>query len=382
MKLVKQGMLVFTAALLLSAPNTVDAQTPDSVQGIDARKSQFSIHGLNVTPEPPHRFESEKMGFPSRVFAAARGSGFQVQRTPPPPRPLGTVRPRLTDSSTGYIDNAIVGSQVRIRFDYGFDVDAPDRAEFFYAKCGCYRFAPPNDPGFDPDAPGPGEVGEIESNLEFQELHFELEYQLHERLSVSVDVPVRAIQPAIVEKATGFGDVRVGFKVALDASEDRYLTAQMRTYIPSGDARRGLGTDHTSVEPAFLYHQRFGQGFAAAGQFAWWHPIGGSAGIPASGDKDFAGDVLIYGLGVSKDVYSGSGFRLTPVIEFVGWSVLGGFQTAAEASEADGVNIANIKAGARMAFGGQNSVYFGYGKALTGAVWYEDLFRAEYRFAF
>ena len=37
----------------------------------------------------------------------------------------------------GYVDDAIVGSQVRIRFDAGFKDNAPDRAEFFYPQCGC-----------------------------------------------------------------------------------------------------------------------------------------------------------------------------------------------------------------------------------------------------
>ena len=40
----------------------------------------------------------------------------------------------------GYIDNAIVvSSEVRIRFDAAFNDQFPDRAEFIYGKCGCYR---------------------------------------------------------------------------------------------------------------------------------------------------------------------------------------------------------------------------------------------------
>src|SRR5688572_9510140 len=94
-----------------------------------------------------------------------------------PPRPeSSTTRPRMADSATGYIDNAIVGSQVRFRFDSGFNIDTPDRAEFFYAKCGCYRFVPSNNPAFDPDAPGPGGFGQIEDSMDYQELHMELEY--------------------------------------------------------------------------------------------------------------------------------------------------------------------------------------------------------------
>src|SRR5689334_1861017 len=41
-------------------------------------------------------------------------------------------------SMAGYIEDATVGSGFSIRFDSGWDMNSPDRAEFFYAKCGCY----------------------------------------------------------------------------------------------------------------------------------------------------------------------------------------------------------------------------------------------------
>jgi hypothetical protein len=41
-------------------------------------------------------------------------------------------------SNVGYIDSAIIWSQLRMRFDAGYGVNAPDRAEFFYPKCKCF----------------------------------------------------------------------------------------------------------------------------------------------------------------------------------------------------------------------------------------------------
>jgi hypothetical protein len=289
----------------------------------------------------------------------------------------------MADSATGYIDNAIVGSQLRIRGDSAFNVNSPDRAEFFYAKCGCYRFLPSNHPAFDPDAPGPGGADQVEQNLYFQELHLEAELRVGDRFSVSADLPTRSLQPESVARATGIGDIKVGFKYAVGATEDRYLTLQFKTSIPSGNARRGLGTNHTSIEPAFLYHQRLPAGFSLAGQAGLWHPIGGSAGIPTSGDEKFAGGIIIYGIGASQDVYDGANFRLTPVVELVGWRVLNGFQTSTTLpADADGLNIANLKVGVRMDSGGPSSFYIGFGKALTDAVWYEKILRLEYRLAF
>src|SRR5205085_1898326 len=50
----------------------------------------------------------------------------------------------------GYIDNAIPKTMFRLRFDAAYDDNRPDRAEFFYAKCGCFRVA-----GVPGRAPGP-----------------------------------------------------------------------------------------------------------------------------------------------------------------------------------------------------------------------------------
>ena len=72
-----------------------------------------------------------------------------------------------SDSNVGYIDTAYVGNMVRIRADAAWGNNRPDRAEFFYAKCGCFRVLG------DPDAPGPPLQ---ESNVNFQ--------------TVSVDVQV------------------------------------------------------------------------------------------------------------------------------------------------------------------------------------------------
>jgi hypothetical protein len=42
----------------------------------------------------------------------------------------------------GYVEDATIESKVRLRFDSAFHDTAPDRAEFFYAKCGCYSGLP------------------------------------------------------------------------------------------------------------------------------------------------------------------------------------------------------------------------------------------------
>ena len=61
---------------------------------------------------------------------------------------------RRRGSMVGYIEDATVESKLRVRFDTASHNRVPDRAEFFYGKCGCYQFLT-GTPGLDPDAPGP-----------------------------------------------------------------------------------------------------------------------------------------------------------------------------------------------------------------------------------
>jgi len=319
------------------------------------------------------------------------------QPTPPSPPPSGDgSRPRSERSMIGYIENAIVGSQFRFRAEAGFNAEFPDRAEFFYAKCGCYKsLVGTGLPAYDPNAPGPG-PGAL-SKLNFQQLFFEGEYAFKGRVSLFVEVPVRWIQPQSFVPMTGsfgsqggLGDVRAGFKAALLASEGRYLTFQLKSYFPSGDASKGLGTNHYSIEPAVLYYQALSKRLAVESEFGIWHPIGGSAGVASASNstpESFAGNVLFYGVGPSYELLSGERVRFAPVVEIVGWSVLGGFQTVwvsgtEIADSASGINIVNIKIGGRLGLGAHNSFYIGYGRALTSAVWYTDTVRFEYRYSF
>ena len=78
---------------------------------------------------------------PTLSAAVAPGNadpaGVGQQQVPPPT--VIVPEPQRRGSMVGYIDDAVVGSKVRVRFETGFHNHVPDRAEFFYAKCGCYR---------------------------------------------------------------------------------------------------------------------------------------------------------------------------------------------------------------------------------------------------
>jgi Putative MetA-pathway of phenol degradation len=365
------------------------ASTSVREDAISSSQTAFSERRLNTGPEL-HPFGQQSNAPPP-------------PKTKKPPKPRAEIeRPRIEGSMVGYIDNAIVGSQIRIRFDAAFNDEFPDRSEFFYAKCGCFRGLPSQNAAFDPNAPGPGPG--IPKNINFQQLYFDSEYALSSRFSVFTEIPIRWLQPQgerlgvtpsqpqgsplpAFPNGSGIGDVMAGLKFAALASPNRYLTFQFRAYFPSGDALEGLGTNHYSIEPGVLYYQRLSGRLAFEAQVRDWHPIGGSAGVPVTSSKGFAGDVFMYGVGPSYLLYNGERFRLTPVVELFGWRVLGGFQTqlgvaTSPGVEVDGTNIVNLKLGARIGLGRHSSLYFGYGKALTDQDWYDQIVRAEYRYSF
>ena len=157
---------------------------------------------------------------------------------------------RRRGSMVGYIDDATVESKIRIRLDSASGTTAPDRAEFFYAKCGCYSGLPPTHPAYDADAPGP--MPGAAADLNFQQLVVEGELLLGSRASVFGLMPVRWIQPQLFVPGTGgsfpnqsgTGDLRAGMKFGLADTATAGVTAKFQFYVPTGDARKGMGTNH------------------------------------------------------------------------------------------------------------------------------------------
>jgi hypothetical protein len=294
----------------------------------------------------------------------------------------------------GYIDSALILNQFRLRYDAAYDDNRPDRAEFFYPKSGSFRNISigGGNPALglirDPRAPGPA-IGALElgeTKVDFQDITGYLEVAVNPNLSGFIEVPFRFLNPEIDANTAGFADLNAGFKYAFINNCDRVATFQFRTWIPTGTSTHGLGTDHVSLEPALLYQQRLGEQWTLFGEFRGWIPIGGT---------DFAGNVLRYGAGVGYTVFRGSNWSATPIAEVVGWTVLDGKELAADGLDAStgqlinmrvldasGDTIINGKIGVRINLGTRSSFYAGYGRALTGDVWYKDIIRVEYRLFF
>jgi hypothetical protein len=270
----------------------------------------------------------------------------------------------LADSGVGYIDPAIIASQVRVRFDAAYNNVRPDRAEFFYAKCGCFRTA-----GIDPNAPGPPQ---LERSVDYQDISTYVELAASDWVSAFVEFPFRFLNPEVNDNVKGIADINFGIKAAVCQSECSIGTFQFRVYVPTGDADRGLGTDHVSLEPAFLFFHRLDDRWRLEAELRDWIAIDGT---------DFAGNVLRYGVGLSYAVCQDADFSVRPVVELVGWTILEGLETVPPfgiVRDAEGDTIANVKFGVRA--GNQyGDVYAGYGRALTGPTWYDEVYRLEFR---
>lgn len=314
--------------------------------GAGAGEQQFPSSDLNI----------------DETFAAFTGSDFAVSD--------------MANDGGGYIDYAVVGNFIRFRGDAAYNNPVPDRAEFFYGQCGC----------FGGDAPGPPLP---ETGVDYQEISGYLELLLTDRLSGFVEAPIRFINPEVNDNHAGISDLITGFKYALIACPDEYLTFQFKVYTPTGDANAGLGTGHVSLEPGVLYYRRWSDRLTLFGEVRDWIPISDSEDIDTSSPffgQNWAGNIVRYGAGFGYDLFNCTSRcdseRLTLVTEFVGWSILDGLgSTATETFDATGDTIVNGKFGARYSLNG-HSFYAGYGHALTGDTWYQDIGRLEYRYAF
>ncbi len=346
------------------------------------------------------------------------------------------------DSDPGYIDSALIRNRLRVRVDAGWDLNRPDRAEFFYGSWANLADHPHAIKDTDELLTVLNDRGTIflPESVDFQELSTYLEIAYQDRASVFAELPIRFIQfigdgedpnafssvafrnayDRASRNPQGVSDLQLGFKFAMVNDEHLTLTMQIRTFIPTGKSRDGLGTGHVSIEPGLLSQLRLSEDVAMMGQAKLWTPVDAGAN---------AGNVAIYGAGLRYDRMCNRCYPckpcVVPMIEFVGWTVLDGFETLSSpdglpvvpnsaqvpfipdninedgvtqldanggvnplikdaptshgVQDATGKTIINAKIGFRTLFGLQDSVYLGYGRVLTGSRWYRDAVRIEFQ---
>jgi hypothetical protein len=260
----------------------------------------------------------------------------------------------VLESNVAFIDSALPRNTLRLRLDLGYDMPRPTRAEYFMAASGLPLAEPKINSYQDASA-----------YVEFAPLSF---------FSMFLETPMRWLNPDINRNMVGYGDMNFGFKLCTWNAEEFLATLQLRLYEPTG--RPGLGTEHWTIEPALLAVWRPYTNFEVEGEVRYWVPLNNS---------DIAGDVLRYGVGLSVGPAS-QGFWYKPVIEAVGWTVLGGKALVVSAPDsfvienAAGQTIINGYLGMRLGMGNTLDFYAGYGRCFTGNTWTRDFVRVELRF--
>jgi hypothetical protein len=268
----------------------------------------------------------------------------------------------VKDSYVSILDSAYTRNVLRLRFDAGWTNRRPTRAEFFQSKGGV--------------AGGPGPP-RPETNVDYQEATAYAEWSPIPFVSMFVDTPVRWINPDQNVNTWGYGDTDFGLKLCTWTQEQFIATFQLKVYNPTAQ-RPGLGTDHWTIEPGLLAIYQPYDNITVEGELRYWIPLGGT---------DFAGDTLRYGLGASLGQRSSS-FWIMPVVEAVGWTVLGGKELVVAAPDAFTIRDANDQTilngylGCRFGFGPQLDFYAGYGRCFTGAAWSRNFGRLEMRFLY
>jgi hypothetical protein len=279
-----------------------------------------------------------------------------------------------TTGMNGYIENAAPTSMARLRFDSLYNSNRPDRGNFFYAKPTALRQQGQR------EAIG---VPLQERNVSYQELTVTGEYAFTRRFSAFFDLPVRFINPDINANDSGLGDIGFGGKYAVVYNPCRIVSLFLRFQAPAGRISTGLGNGNWWIEPGVLYLEQLTEKWQLFGEFRFMAPLGVRT--------DFTGNLLRYGLGTSYVIAQGRWGYVAPVVEVVGWTVLSGKETNVDSQMpvgASGDTIVNAKVGLRVGLGTpvlgtayptRSDLYIGYGRALTGEVWYKDLLRVEFR---
>ena len=130
---------------------------------------------------------------------------------------------------------------------------------------------------------------------------------------MTTEIPLVLVDPVNNPNTAGLGDLQLTTKTVLLNGNDWEITQFFRTYLPTGDAMKGLGTGHVSLEPGFLFQYKWSPETYLHGELRYWFPIGG--------DPTQGGQVLRYGFGISHLLYENDVTAIIPTLEFVGWTV-------------------------------------------------------------
>jgi hypothetical protein len=262
-------------------------------------------------------------------------------------------------------------TQMRFRWDTGWDMLTPDRAEYFWAR-----------------QTGPLGPNLIVKSLNYRELSLYTEGAT-DKIGVFVEQPYREvgahaadISPNPSTTFSGFGDLNIGTKTLLLDCDLLQVSFQFKTFILTGASMKGLGTGHVSLEPALLNTLHLAPDTYMQWELAYWIPVGG--------DQLYEGNVFHAHMAFNRVLWRlCRDVQIVGTMEFNEWSIVNGNFTSPTVltggnatPERARATIFSLGPGARLVI--CDRIDFGAGTAfsLTGARWAEELVRAEFRWRF
>lgn len=266
-------------------------------------------------------------------------------------------------------------SMSRFRWDHGFQMRFPDRNEFFWARQGTSSGGG-RGPKFPPAKykAGHGSSKFGQAGVNYDQLYYYTE-AASAKGSLFFEIPYRSNNPSLGPSMSGFADLNFGTKSLLFDCELVQVTFQFKSFMPTGQPAKGLGTGHVSLEPSLLMSMRLGPESYLQGQFAEWIPLGG--------DSTYAGALMHYHLSFNQVL-----FRPLPDVpiigtfEFNGWSFQDGAYTNAALptpQKSSGNSYLNLGTGLRTSI--CDKVDFGGAVAfpISNHYWANPLLRFELR---
>jgi hypothetical protein len=260
-----------------------------------------------------------------------------------------------------FVDYARPRTVTKFLWNAGWDMQFPDRNEYFWAReqlTGPVFPSKPNGPKFVAGGTGPGAPAALTKtkgtmryagvpSLNFNELYFYQEAATA-RASFFTEISYRNVSPVDGTYHSGFGNTNLGTKALLLDCELMQLTFQFKTYIPIGLASKGLSNGHVSLEPSLLAAIRLAPETYFQGQLSEWIPIGG--------DPTYAGALLHYHFSFNQVLYKmAENSPLIGTLEFNGWSFQDGAYTNPFAAIPQGIRSSG-------------STYFSIGPGLRASI--------------
>ncbi|HVS35456.1 MAG TPA: hypothetical protein VMS17_07715 [Gemmataceae bacterium] len=213
----------------------------------------------------------------------------------------------LADQAFGQTSGPRPVTEMRLKFEEGFDMKFPDLAEFFMPQS---------------NTKGPKLTQPVlDANLAtYREFHLINEAAIG-KFSAWIDLPYENVSFENYNGAAGLGDLSIGTKSMLLDCELLQFTFEFNTYTPTGNFTRGLGTGHVSLEPGFLMALKLAPETYLQGEIAYRFPLGG--------DQAFEGAVFEYHASLNHLLWCcGHDLKLVGAAELNGWQFLGGEFTA------------------------------------------------------